>query len=364
MTTAAGSFRQPSSLSGHRISSITTARVASEYPRAVGRNSFRGHHGSGDTHTVLVVETDRGLRGWGPALFDFDPAPLVGRSLAELIDPDAGVVEPAAVGLDLALHDLAGRVLGVPVWAMLGGAGEPAVRCYSGGIYLDDLDDGLAAIERNLAQDHETGFRDFKLKLGRGYRWMPYQQGLERDIEVTRLTRELYPDAEILVDPNDGYSVGALTAYLEAVSDCRLYWLEEVFAERREDLKWLRGHLETLSWRPRIADGEFSPDVDWILRLAADGLIDVALMDVAGHGFTAWRRTMPALVATGAKASPHAWGMPLKTLYAAHLAAGLGNIDIIEGVPGHTTGTDGDGYVLTDGRAILSDRPGFGIDLV
>jgi L-alanine-DL-glutamate epimerase-like enolase superfamily enzyme len=293
---------------------------------------------------------------------------VIGRNLAELIDPNRGVIDPAAEVLDYALHDLAGRVLDVPVYAMLGAAGSPRVRCYSGGIYLDDLDPedapaGPAAVKGNLQQDYELGFRDFKLKLGRGYRWMPYQAGLERDIEVTRLARELYPEAEILVDPNDGFTVNALTEYLAAVSDCRLYWIEEAYAERREDLEFLRAHLSTLPWQPKIADGEYDPDVDYILRLAQAGLLDVALMDAVGYGLTAWRRLMPQLEAASTEASPHAWGLPLKTLYAAHIAAGLGNVPIVEGVPGHTLGTDGDGYELSDGHLVLSDRPGFGIDL-
>ena len=287
----------------------------------------------------------------------------MGRNLAELIDPDRGVIDPAAEFLDYPLHDLAARILEVPVYAMLGSAGTPRVRCYSGGIYFDDLDaaEGIEVIRANLRQDHELGFRDFKLKLGRGYRWMDPQAGLERDIEVTRLARELYPDAEILVDPNDGYTVNTLTAYLDAVGDCRLYWIEEPFAERWEDFRFLRELLGTSG--PKIADGEFDPDEEHIVRLAQEGLLDIALMDVIGHGLTAWRRTMPRLVDASTEASPHAWGLPLKTLYAAHLAAGLGNIPIVEGVPGHTEGTDGDGYTLADGYVTLSEQPGFGIKL-
>ncbi|WP_433158658.1 mandelate racemase/muconate lactonizing enzyme family protein [Kribbella sp. CA-247076] len=356
------------SLSRHVVTGVRTVQVGSEYLREVGRNSFRGHHGRGGAETAYVVETDRGASGWGLPLSVGDPDAVIGRSVAELIDPDAGVIDARALFLDYPLHDLAARILDVPVYAMIGAAGSPRVRCYSGGIYLDDLDPeaapaGLTAIKQNLAQDHAFGFRDFKLKLGRGYRWMPYQAGLERDIEVTRLARELYPDAEILVDPNDGFSVNALTEYLAAVSDCRLYWLEEVYAERREDLEFLRSHLATLPWQPRIADGEFDPDAGYILRLAQAGLIDVALMDGVGFGFTAWRRFMPQLQAAGAEASPHAWGAPLKTVYAAHIAAGLGNVAIIEGVPGRILGVDGDGFRLDDGHLTLSDRPGFGIDL-
>jgi D-galactarolactone cycloisomerase len=65
--------------------------------------------------------------------------------------------------------------------------------------------------------------------------------------------------------------------------------------------------------------------------------------------------------AAGAWGSPHAWGRPLKTLYAAHLAAGLGNVDVVEGVPGTTDGVDLPPVV--DGVLTLTDRPGFGLDL-
>ncbi|HEY3512645.1 enolase C-terminal domain-like protein [Kribbella sp. NPDC051137] len=347
-------------LTKHTISSVTTVRLGYEYLRTVGRNSFLGSHGSGGSFTAYVVETDRGATGWGLPLSDGDPGPLIGRPLAELIDPERGVVDPAAEFLDYPLHDLAARILELPVYAMLGGAGSPRVRCYSGGIYFDDLDGGpdsgpdggLDAIRANLAQDHAFGFRDFKLKIGRGHRWMDPRAGLRRDIEVTRLTRELYPDAAILVDGNDGFTLNGLFEYVDAVADCGLYWIEEPFPERRPDLQALREHLN--GGPIRIADGEYDPDVDHVVALAAEGLVDVALMDVIGHGLTAWRRTMPLLKS---EASPHAWGLPLKTLYAAHLSAGLGNTPIVEGVPGPGA------YTLEDGHVVLTDDPGFGLEL-
>ena len=338
-------------LASHVIRSITTADHHYDYLRTIGRNSFLGSHGNGGKQTVYVVETDRGATGWGLPLYDADPRALIDRNLAELIDPDRGVIDPAAKFLDYPLHDLAARILDVPVYAMLGGHGPTRVRCYSGGIYFDDLDHGLEAIRTNLAQDHTFGFRDFKLKIGRGHRWMDSRAGLARDIEVTRLTRELYPDAGILVDGNDGFTLNGLFEYLDGVADCDLYWIEEPFQERRPDLQALRERLQTMTNRPKLADGEYDPDVDHVLRLAGEGLVDVALMDVIGHGLTAWRRTMPQLAS---EASPHAWGVPLKTLYAAHLAAGLGNIPIVEGVPGP------DAYTLEDGYVVLSEEPGFG----
>ncbi|MGZ0153083.1 enolase C-terminal domain-like protein [Kribbella sp. WER1] len=339
-------------LSKHTISSVTTVQLGYEYLRTIGRNSFLGSHGSGGSVTAYVVETDRGATGWGLPLSDGDPVSLIGRPLADLIDPERGVIDPAAEFLDYPLHDLAARILDVPVYAMLGGAGSPRVRCYSGGIYFDDLDGGLDAIRANLVQDHAFGFRDFKLKIGRGHRWMDPHAGLQRDIEVTRLTRELYPDAAILVDGNDGFTLNGLFEYVDAVADCNLYWIEEPFPERRPDLQALHERLQAGS--TRVADGEYDPNVPHILDLAAEGLVDVALMDVIGHGLTAWRHTMPLLKS---EASPHAWGLPLKTLYAAHLSAGLGNTPIIEGVPGHNA------YTLDEGYVLLSEEPGFGLRL-
>lgn len=356
-------------ISSHVISSVDTATITSAYPRAIGRNSFRGSHGSGGDHQVVVLETNHGATGWGLPLAGLaDPAQLIGRNVAELIDPDRGVIEPAALALDYPLHDLAAKILDVPVFAMLGAAGPRTSDCYSGAIYFDDLDPGdaprgLEAIRENLASDFAAGFRAFKLKLGRGYRWLPHNEGLRRDVEVTRLVRELYPEADILVDPNDGFTLQAMADYLAGVADVGLFWIEEPFQERREDLRHLRQLLADAGSAALIADGEYDPHLPQVLDLAADGLLDVALMDVIGFGLTAWRRTMPELVALQTQASPHAWGIPLKTLYAAQIAAGLGNVLTVEGVPGSTGGADTSGYSLIEGRLTVPETPGFGIPL-
>jgi L-alanine-DL-glutamate epimerase and related enzymes of enolase superfamily len=357
------------SLSHHSIARVDYATIGSVYPREVGRNSFLGSHGRGDSHRVIVLTTDRGAVGWGPHLGALgDPARFVGRSVAELIDPARGVIDDART-LDYALHDLAGIILDMPVYALLGDAGSKHLRVYSGGIYLDDLDptdapSGLAAITRNLSQDAALGFRDFKLKLGRGYRWMSPAAGLKRDIEVTRLARDLYPQARILVDANDAYSPNLVAEYLEATADTGLYWIEEMFRERRDDMLELRRLVNQISPTTLIADGEYRPDVPAVLQLAAEGLVDVLLMDVVGFGLTAWRQIMPQILGTSARMSPHAWGWPLKTLYAAQIGAGLGRTDIVEGVPGDITNVDASGYRFEDGVMSLPERPGFGLALL
>jgi L-alanine-DL-glutamate epimerase-like enolase superfamily enzyme len=349
------------------VTAVTTGTVRTRYPRTVGRNARLGSHGSGGDTPVVVLETDTGHRGWGmvegpPA----DVSALVGRPVAELIDPAVGVLDPSLYWLDIALHDLAGVLLDLPVHRMLGAAGSPTTPVYDGAIYFDDLDPdeqprGLEIVLANCAADAAAGYGAFKLKIGRGNRWMDRASGDQRDIDVTRAVRKAWPEARILVDANDGYDCTGFLNYVDAVADCELYWIEEPFLDDAADLARLRAHLDAVSPDTLIADGETSPDVEQVLTIAAHGHVDVLLMDVLSFGVTRWRQLMPQAREIGVRASPHAWGRPLKTRYAAQLAAGLGNVPIIEGVPGHTAGVDTGSYRFTGGAVTVPDLPGFGL---
>lgn len=356
-------------LGEHTIARMETLQVAARYPRLIGRNARRGIHGWGPTAAVVVLETDAGVVGWGAARRNLvNPAEIVGKRVSELISVDAGVLAPCAESLDLALHDLAGVILEQPVHEMLGCREGTRVLCYDGAIYMDDLlpednPGGMDAVLANCTADYEQGYRAFKLKIGRGYRWMDLSDGLRRDIELTRRVRQDCPEAQILVDANDGYTCDGFLQYLDAVVDCGLYWIEEPFVETRDDLQRLREFLAKRCPSVLVADGEREPDVPFLLELAREGLIDVLIMDIMGYGFTAWRRLMPRVIEAGACGSPHAWGHPLKTYYAAQLAAGLGNVPVVEGVPGVMVGVECTGYRLSDGRLHLPQEPGFGMGL-
>lgn len=362
------------SLAQHKIAAIETRRVPLLWPRLVGRNAKLGVHGQGPTIAAVIVQTDRGASGWGELLgggkeLDRIQGAVKDKAVSELFAVDQGIRRPELRPLDIALHDLAGVILDRPVWKLLGGAAPRLFPIYSGMIYFDDLgpngeDVGIDKVVKNCAADRELGYRQFKVKIGRGNKWMPPAKGLQRDIEVVRQIARAFPDCELLVDGNDGFSVDGIIAFLQGIEGVPLVWIEEPFVE--DEKKWRRlfewtranGRAKTL-----LADGEQHNDIPVLERLEAAGVVQVRLSDILDLGFTRWRALMPRLVATKTLASPHCWGSGLKTVYTAHLLAATGNAPTIEGVSCRHDHVDFGENLIRDGKQQVSSRPGFGLRL-
>lgn len=361
-------------LDEHRIQSISTRYVRLNYPRFVAHNSGWGPHGTGTDARIRIIRTDQGAMGWGWSLpydEEADPfiAQILGRRVSELFSPAIGVIADEARFLDIPLYDLAGVILDQPVYEMLGAWGPRSTPCYDAMIYMDDLwpeenPRGLAVIEENCRHDYDLGYRAFKLKIGRGRRLMDPEAGLRRDVEATKLVHEQFPDCAILVDGNNGFTVETFLRYLEGTNGCPLYWIEEPFQENREDLLRLKQYLDRHMPGALIADGEAGFDRELLFQLAGEGLVNVFLPDILGYGFTEWRRLMPEMIDNKVFASPHAWGDALKTFYVSHLAAGLGNVNTIEGIPCTSDDVDLSQYKLVDGKITPPRLPGFGIGLI
>jgi L-alanine-DL-glutamate epimerase-like enolase superfamily enzyme len=361
-------------LAGHRITALETKSVPLPWPRHVGRNAKRDVHGRGPTVTVAILRTDRGAMGWGeaggnPAAVEQLRSKVVGKRVAELFAPGLGIRDTQFKALDIALHDLAGVILGQPVWQMLGAATPQLFPVYSGMIYFDDLypedkPSGVDQVLKNCAADRALGYRQLKVKIGRGNKWMPPEAGLQRDIEVVRAIAKAFPDGGLLVDGNDGFTPETMIAFLEGIEGVPLVWIEEPFVEH--EARWRKLHDWTKAHgcaATLLADGEQNNDFPLLEKLEAAGILNVRLCDIVGYGFTPWRTLMPRLKATKTLASPHAWGSGLKTLYAAHLLGGLGNGASIEGVTCSHEHVDFGENLIRDGKLQLSSQPGFGLTL-
>ncbi len=271
-------------LAEHRIDNIEVRKVALKYPRLVGKNARSDIHGYGPELDIVELTTSRGAHGWGllrdHANFKSGSEFLKGKRVREVFSSAAGIINPLVSSFDFALHDLAGVITNKPVYELIGKNKEPIVtNCYSGMIYFDimepaDHPTGISSVLKNCQWDYEYGYRQFKLKLGRGFKWMAPADGLARDIQVTKAIAELYPDCDILIDPNDKYGVDTTIKYLEAIGDIKLFWIEEPFVENATDysklVEWLRanGREHTL-----IADGEWGTEFTIGIRTRREKII-------------------------------------------------------------------------------------------
>ncbi|MDD6143915.1 MAG: enolase C-terminal domain-like protein [bacterium] len=361
-------------LANHRIDRIELLYFRARYPRLHGFNAIKGYHGFGGETPIARLTTNQGASGWGVLSEKLPIAEqmreqLLGKELTEVFACEEGILDDKWKVFDLALHDLAARILGIPVSKMLNPDAVSRVRMYDGAIYMNDLipEDkpwGIQKVLDDCAYDVELGHRALKIKIGRGHMFMEHDAGMKRDIEVVSRIHDQFPSMTLMVDANDGYTVQDAKDFLTGVKHIPLYWFEEPMREEENNFRALKEFIMLNCPETRIADGENRTDIPLLTRLAEERLLDVWQPDVCEFGFTAWRRLLKMMTQKGYVGSPHAWGYVAKTNCCAHIAAAFPqHIPYIEAVLGDCEGVDLSGYSLKDGMLTVPDKPGFGMDL-
>ncbi len=360
-------------LKKHKITKIEKVKFEFHWPRHVGKNSRKGNHGQHHKSVAFKIYTDQGAMGWAlgsNSIKDKDLEQLQGKSVSELISPENGIRQELSPHLDLALHDLMGIILDKPVYQLIGGKGTESTPIYSGMIYFDELEPkdnpaGLDKVLENCQWDIDYGYRQLKVKIGRSGKWYPHDAGLKKDIEVMILIHRTFPDIELLVDANDGYTLQDTIDFLTGIQDIPLIWVEEPFRENYKDGKKLRQWMDKNGFEKTLyADGEARPDHGLCMKMGEEGIMNAYLPDIRSFGFTRWRKLMPVLNEYNMWASPHAFGSMLKTHYNVHIAAAFGNVVTVEGVTCISDDIDFGDYKIENGEIVVSNKSGFGMKLL
>ena len=233
---------------------------------------------------LIRIEAENGLVGWGEAssapshggaslkdmlasfhqeMHDF----LIGKNILELsgitqaLNLLAKNAKSAVAAVDVALYDLLGKHLGVPVHVLLGGAQRHQVPP----LWLI----GNSSIEKDLSEAQlkwDQGYRFFKLKLG--------VKSLDDDIALTIAIREKLGDQlQICADANMGMNLDQANTYVQAVKNTRLAYLEQPL--HKKDIQG----IQTLAKTSPIPIGldESVTSTDDILAAARDGVQGVSL---------------------------------------------------------------------------------------
>src|SRR5690606_41737817 len=99
----------------------------------------------------------------------------------------------------------------------------------------------------------------------------------QRDIDVTKAVEQAFPDCDILVDGNNGFTSDQFIDYLKGIAGVKLFWIEEPFHETVADYQKLRNFIKSEDIKTLLADGEADPDQLFLKELIQKNLLDVHL---------------------------------------------------------------------------------------
>jgi len=258
----------------------------------------------------------------------------------------------AIAAVDLALWDLKGKLLGKPVYELLGGPTSDDMPLYSTG--------------NDTAWQKELGFKNFK-------RFSPYGptdgiEGINHLEEEIADARELVgPDAELMLDFWLGLDVETTVRTAERLAPYELKWIEDpLLAESIDEYPRLRARLP---WQT-LATGEHWYTVQPFFNAAAQGLIDIFQPDITWcGGLSPIIKIYHIAEAAGLSVIPHGSG---GSAYGQHACYGLAAVPMIEcsgpvmtepGVPLEEKDRLPGTPVPKDGHLKPSDAPGFGLEL-
>jgi len=192
---------------------------------------------------VLVrIETDEGVVGWGEAASFAGSGKLVKNVIEHfsngLIGADPllitkifennyqmsqhfgrkGLVISALSGIDIALWDIVGKIAGLPLYQILGGATRQ-IECYANGGYYSSEDD-YQFLENSVSDCINKGYKAVKIKIGK--------YGLNDDKKRIVNARKLLGDNRLLMVDANGVLSHAYVRRLDRVlQDLDVFWIEE-----------------------------------------------------------------------------------------------------------------------------------------
>ncbi len=284
--------------------------------------------------TLTLVHTDEGLTGCasGDALPDrallerllvgLDPLRTEAvRQICETVDFHGG--RPWAC--EVAVWDLVGRIAGLPLWQLLGGANE-RLTAYASSGELVDSDERT----RRCVALRDAGVRAVKLRF--------HLDDWRNDVDVVERVRDAVgPAMEIMVDANQGWrmpgdrrrrwDVATAIACARALEPLGVHWLEEPL--RCDDVDGYRALRRRTDLR--LAAGEMIRQAHEARDLIVRGGIDVIQTDVVLAGGIGGCRRVAALADLYGRAwSPHTWSHGHGLLANLHLAAAVSTWPFIE----------------------------------
>jgi L-alanine-DL-glutamate epimerase-like enolase superfamily enzyme len=357
---------------GLRITRIVAFDLPSKRNKLAGKNARLDVHGDSAVDPMVRIYTSAGVDGIGVCRASKESlAKLLGHGPTESFDADKLQITGPLGSQTMPLWDLLGKLQKKPVCELLGAkpTSEPRrVPVYDGSIYFADLlpaheQDWEDEFKREIDQGLKLGHRGFKIKIGRGAKWMPRKEGDDRDIAVVKLIRaHAGKDVLLAVDANNGYDLEGAKRFVER-ADADLAFTEEMFPENIEQDRALKQFYAEHYWPTLIADGETQSDYNAFKPFIETQTLDILQGDINHFGVEGIRAEAALARPQGVHVAPHNWGSLIGFYHALQVGASIDNFYRAEHDPLSTDLLIADGYVIKDGYATLPNAPGFGLAL-
>ncbi len=354
-----------------RITRIVAFDLRTRRPKYIGKNSRRDDHGIDSSDRMVRVYTDAGIDGLGTSSASRESCQAVlGRRLSELYRPNERLMVGPFGRNTSPYWDLAGKLLGKPVYELLGGAGPRQVPAYDGSIYFIDLIAGHASdyeseFKRQLDLGLQAGHRAFKLKVGRGAKWMLREEGDARDVAVVKLTRRhVGPKVLLGIDANDGYNLPRTRQLMKEIGDLDIAFIEEMIPvkpDRFPEYVELRQFLREQKLDTLIADGENHGSPDEFRHWVEAKAVDILQGDMNQFGFEDILTEAGMGRGSGARVAPHNWGSLVGYYLQLQVGRAIPNFYRAEEDPLSSPALIAEGYSLKDGLVAVPDAPGLGL---
>ncbi len=273
----------------------------------------------------------------------------------------------ALSAIDIALHDLAGKQLGLPIYKLLGGARRRSLTPYA--TIFPSLPQGRAIgevmdeIGRLFARALDLGFRAVKMEV--------LFEDLVTDRELVGLIHEgrrMLGD-EITMAVDFGYrwrDWNDARWVLDRIADCDIYFAEATL--QHDDL---HGHARLARHSPiRICGAEYAA-TRWEIREWIEvGQVSIVQPDINRcGGFTEIRRIAELAELYGVQGIPHGWKTGLTAACGRHFQAACPAAPIFEHLSPELFDSPLRRELVTpepeivDGRMALPEAPGLGVEL-
>ncbi|MBC7237185.1 MAG: mandelate racemase/muconate lactonizing protein [Chloroflexi bacterium] len=271
---------------------------------------------------VLFVDTDEGISGlWSPiselqahiiettlkpVLIGEDPHAVEriwDKMYRHAIHGRKGETMMAISAVDLALWDLKGKLLGAPVYKLLGGPSRDKIRAYASMLGHSIEPEKAYQRAKQVVEEGYTATKWF-------FRHDPTegQEGMRKNLELIRVVREAVgPDVEIMFDAWSSWDVPYTRRMAELAAEYRPWWFEEpVMADMIPQYAELRRSVQSVA----IAGGEHEYTRWGVKALLDAGAVDILQTDPTwAGGLTEMHKIAALASAYGIPLVPHHGGL-------------------------------------------------------